>query len=60
MKITNSLEEISVFERRSDYFKAENPGVTVLEDRVVYLQPEEKFIHLESGNLFNLLNFDEL
>lgn len=50
MKITNNLEEITVFERKSDYFCADNPGITIIEDKVLYVHSNEKELYLLSGN----------
>jgi hypothetical protein len=60
MKITNSLEEIAVFERKSDYFKITYPDLEIIEDCVVSLQPSEQVVSLQSGQLFSIRNLCSL
>lgn len=55
MKITNHLEEISVYERRSDYFCADNPGITIIQDKVEFLHSKEKELYLTSGKFNKLI-----
>jgi NADH dehydrogenase FAD-containing subunit len=55
MKITNHLEEISVYERRSDAFRLLNPHIEVIQDSVTSLDPKSKLISLHSGQLFEFL-----
>lgn len=51
MKITNHLEEISVFERKSDSFQLLYPNIEVVDDIVQYLDSSTKLIYLQSGEL---------
>jgi hypothetical protein len=53
MKITNSLEEIAVFERKSDYFKMTYPELEIIEDLVVSLDPKTQAVSLQSGQYYS-------
>jgi hypothetical protein len=60
MKITNHLEEIAVYERKSDAFRLLNPHIEVIQDTVISLDPKLKIIALQSGSflapvLFHIL-----
>jgi hypothetical protein len=50
MKITNHLEEIAVYERKSDAFRLLNPHIEVIQDTVISLDPKLKIIALQSGS----------
>lgn len=49
MKITNHLEEITVYERKSDFFQILYPNIEIIHDIVEYLQSSTKLIYLRSG-----------
>jgi hypothetical protein len=53
MKITNALEEITVFEKRSDFFKAENPTISILEAHVSSLNCSNRSLSLKSGDVYH-------
>ena len=51
MKITNNLEEITVYERKSDYFCSNNPGISLIIDQLIFLNSNQKELYLKSGKL---------
>ncbi len=49
MKLTNNLEEISVFERSTDQFCMDNKNITVIKASVLGIDYENKQLHLNDG-----------
>lgn len=48
MKITNCLEEVSVFERRSEFFKIDNPNIHVVDAVLERIDPAARLLHLRN------------
>jgi hypothetical protein len=46
MKVTNYLEELSVYERRADVFHAHNPKIAIVAGVVVLVDEIAKSVHL--------------
>ena len=49
MKITNSLEEISVFERRSEFFKIDNPNIRIIDASLVHINTCDSVLLLKNS-----------
>jgi thioredoxin reductase len=52
MKITNHLEEVSVFERTADRFSLDNPGIRVIQGSVLSIDTSNKIVRLKDDNIF--------
>ena len=56
MKITNHLEEVSVFERTADRFQMSNPLIDIVLGEVLSIDTVNKIIHLlNHGKLLRVL-----
>ena len=51
MKITNNLEEISVYERRSEFFKIDNPNVHIIDARLERIDTSRHLLHVMDRNM---------
>lgn len=49
LKVTEHLEELSVFERTSSAFAFDNPGLTLIVGHVVQIDTAQKLIHLQNN-----------
>jgi NADPH-dependent 2,4-dienoyl-CoA reductase/sulfur reductase-like enzyme len=52
MKITNHLEEVSVFERTADRFSLDNPGIRVIHGSILSIDTSNKIIRLKDDSFF--------
>ena len=63
MKITNHLEEVSVFERSADRFCIENPRIRIVHGQVSSIDTVNKIVYTHSNGktsfAFSVLNCDE-
>jgi hypothetical protein len=49
MKITNNLEEVSVFERRSEFFRIDNPNISVINAAIQSVDTAGHSLKLDDG-----------
>jgi NADPH-dependent 2,4-dienoyl-CoA reductase/sulfur reductase-like enzyme len=52
MKITNHLEELSVFERTADRFSLDNPGIRVIHGSILSIDTSNKIVRLKDDSFF--------